>query len=314
MRNLLAYLLPLVCLASWACSGNGLHERRDAASDAAATRLPDSAQQSAPDVAAVARDAADAPTIADGAPADVADAWRSDGDVLGADAVDVRAPDAGTVTPDAMAVLDANGERGGNDAAIDKGGLDARGDAPEVGGEVRSDPADAGTEVATADAGEPEIRREVGPDGAVQCNALLPDGPLHEVVAVDGPSPVGVGGKLEDGFYYESSAQIFGSAGGNLDLGQERRLSMMIEGLRLEAAYSSSITDGIRWETDQLSMSSTDPTAFAITQLCPGTSVLSPLTFHYSFVGTGPGATFTIIYPSELTGTGETLVLTLTKQ
>jgi hypothetical protein len=59
----------------------------------------------------------------------------------------------------------------------------------------------------------------------------------------------------------------------------------------------------------------TGATALAIQQLCPGSSSTTPdFAFHYSFVGTGPGATFTIFYPEGLTGSGESLVLTLVKQ
>jgi hypothetical protein len=38
------------------------------------------------------------------------------------------------------------------------------------------------------------------------------------------------------------------------------------------------------------------------------------LAFHYSFVGSGPGATFTLFYPDGVLEPGQALVLTPTKQ
>jgi hypothetical protein len=315
MRNGLAYLLLLVCLASWRCGGDGLHARLDAATDPAPTMPsdgpPDAPPKGTPDLPLVEPDAPDVARVAgEDAKADVADG-------PGIDASDLRATDASDATPDTSGLLDAGGERTGNDVTVDKGGTDDRGGGLDTGAEGRIDTIDARAEGAPpVDAIGGDTRRDSGSDSSGQCNDLTADGPLHGMVSVDSPAPVPVGGTIEDGLYYETAMQVFGSGGGSVLAGEQRRMTMVIAGSLMQAAFTSSPDDATQWETDQMTTSpDTDPTAFGIKQLCPGSSSTTPdFALHYSFLGTGPGATFAIFYPEGMTGSGETLVLTLTKQ
>jgi hypothetical protein len=314
MRNTLAYLLPLVCLASFRCGGDGSQQRRDAATDPAPT-MPsdgpaDAPPKGGPDLVLVERDAPDAATVAgDDAKADVTD-------LAGTDSGDGRATDAINATPDTSVSLDGARERGSNDATVDKSGTYDRGGVLEVGAEGRIDTLAARVDSAPpVDAIGADFRGDSGSDSSGQCNDLTADGPLHDVVTVDGPAPVPVGGTIEDGLYYETAMQVFGSSGSPLT-GEQRRMTMVIAGSLMQAAFTSSADGATQWETDQMTTSAdTDPTAFGIKQLCPGSSSTTlDVAFHYSFAGTGPGATFTIFYPTGLLGSGETLVLTLIKQ
>jgi hypothetical protein len=292
MRNTFAYLLPLIGLVSWQCGGGGMQARYDAATDPVPATLPDGL--------------ADAP----------ADARQNGGpDVLVGqpDASDVRATDTGDTTPSSGIVLDGGSERGGNDATIDKSGPDDRGRAPEVSADLKVDTADA--EVPPVDAVPPDVRRDGGSDSRGQCNDLTPGGTPHDVVGVDGAPPPPLGGTIEDGVYHETAAQVFGSTSGNPLVGTQRRMTLVIAGSLMQAAFTSSADGEVQSETDQMSTSPEgDPSAMAVKQLCPGSAPTTDFVFHYSFVGTGPGATFTIIYPSSLTGSSWTSVLTLVKQ
>jgi hypothetical protein len=291
-----------------------LPARRDAATDPAPATPSDGPADAPPkgglDVPVVQPDVADAVT------ADLADAPPMGADVPRTDASDLARTDAGDANV-IVVLLDGGNERSGTDAVVDQGSPDDRGGVLEVGGDLKVDTADGRVDTAPAlDSLAPDVRGDGGPDRSGQCNDLTPEGPLHEMVGVSGAPPTPVGGTIEDGVYYETEARSFGATSGSVPAGTQRRMTMVIAGSLMQAAFSTSLGGEVQTQTHQMMMPPDgDPTSLPVKQLCPGSSPAAEYTFHYSFVGTGPGATFTVIYPTtSLSGAALTSVLTLVKQ
>jgi hypothetical protein len=154
------------------------------------------------------------------------------------------------------------------------------------------------------------------PDSGPRCNDLLVAGPAHVVQGVAGPPPAPLGGIIEDGLYYETAAQIFSDTGNTALVGETRSMTMLITGDILQAVFTDTSSGGPSWQTNQMTFDVPDagPNSFTLKQLCPEGAKTSSV-FHYSFAGSGPGATFTTIYPRVLPDGGtDVFVLTLTRQ
>jgi hypothetical protein len=211
-------------------------------------------------------------------------------------------PDGPVAQPDSAT------DRGATDGPVGPGdglvsvGLDAGADA----------------KLDTAVVPSPDGKRDVVlADSSGRCNDLVADGPIHDIVTVPGAAPTPLGGSIEDGLYYETKAEIFNVADGGAPLlSGQRRMTMLVDGGTLQVVYENIPSGDTSWETDQIDVEVPDagPGSFSVRSVCPTAAVTAPFVFHYSFVGTGKGATLTIIYPSDLMTTGQSIVLTLVRQ
>jgi len=279
----LALVLPLAGLVTWQCGGGGFYEGRlDAGKDL---------------VIQSGRDGGLLPA---------SDAFPGVGDV--ADAV----PDTGSDRRLAPESARDAVPPGTSDGARDLG---SAGKSDVLVDTKPDGVADTDPDVADH---PPDVRRDVGfaDSGEGRCHDLVAAGPTHEIVNIAGPAPAPLGGIIEDGLYYETAAQIFDAKEPEGPTGERRRMTMLIEGEILQGVFTQSPADEEVAETDRMIVDDPDAgtAAFTIKKLCPPEPAFGDLVFHYSFVGSGPGATFTIIYPQDITSSLGTIVLTLTRQ
>jgi hypothetical protein len=301
----LAFVLPLVCVVSAECGRSNSEEpRRDAGKD-----------QAAPVVDAQAGDLG--PNSVQPNP-DVAEA----GLVPGGDAVpalpDTRLADVASDSSEMASGRDSPPDVGSDRRAEPDGATDAFPpgliDGPR---DVFSGKPDSAVDTLADVTLGADVKRDVSfAETSNRCHDLMADGPAHDLVYVAGALPTPLGGTIEDGLYYETAAQSFSSDGAAGPQDDGRRLTMLITGGILQVALMGGKTGETERETDQLILDVSDagPAAFTLKRLCPQDTTPSLGGFHYSFVGSGPGATFTIIYPPGVGSSGRTMVLTLTQQ
>ena len=136
------------------------------------------------------------------------------------------------------------------------------------------------------------------PTAPEPCNDLVADAPAHDYVYVAGPLPAATGGTIEDGLYYEFSAEVFDPTQASGPSGLQRSVTTLIAGQIWQAAYRFTDTSGTQagTETYLISPAATDagPAQLTMTRACPADRPMS-IPFRFSFAGSGPGATLQII-------------------
>jgi hypothetical protein len=294
-----AIVLAFICVSSSQCGRSRSQEPgQDTGTDQSAPGTDASAVDYGPDSPQPGPDGRDAGALS------VSDALPLGADAGLADAAGGgEVPAAGEVMPDSG--NDRRQDRDGTWDVVPFGGRDGASDVASDGPLVERWP-------------EPlDGRGDLGsPESGPRCNDLLVQGLAHVVQGVVGTPPAPLGGIIEDGLYYETAAQIFSDTGNTTLVGETRTMAMLITGDIQQAVFTDNSSRGSSWQTNQMTFDVPDasPNSFTLKQLCPEAAKTSSV-FYYSFVGSGPGATFTTIYPRVLPGGGtDTFVLTLTRQ
>jgi hypothetical protein len=131
------------------------------------------------------------------------------------------------------------------------------------------------------------------------CNDLVADAPAHDYVYVAGPLPAATGGTIEDGLYYEYSAEVFDPTGASGRAGAQRTITTLIAGQIWQAAYRVTDLSGTEAGTETYlispAASGAGPGQLFMTRTCPADRPMST-SFRYSFSGSGPGATLQLIF------------------
>jgi hypothetical protein len=138
------------------------------------------------------------------------------------------------------------------------------------------------------------------------CHGLVDQAPIFYPLFRDGSPPEPLGGTIEDGLYYKTEGQLFNTSNPPGPSTLWQRQTMLIAGDTMHQVGEPDMA-GLEWrQSRRIIRDALDQRKIVLTFICPDFSsyeVPPELDYRYvnvsySFVGTGPGAVFTLIFPT----------------